>query len=70
MIGVHILAVGVIGMMQATSLIGPMIGGKGEKALEVEENQKAPWGRALGVLGDSRKGGLGFRCKRFVMAIR
>lgn len=53
MIGVHILAVGVIGMMQATSLIGPMIGGKGEKALEVEENQKAPWGRALGVLAIS-----------------
>ena len=26
--------------------------------------------RALGVLVDSRKGGLGFRCKRFVMAIR
>ena len=51
MIGVHILAVGVIGMMQATSLIGPMIGGKGEKALDVEENQRAPWGRALGVLG-------------------
>ena len=47
MVGLHILAVGVIGMMQATSLIGPMIGGKGEKALVVEENQPTPWGRAL-----------------------
>ena len=52
-IGLHILAVGVIGMMQATSLIGPMIGGKGEKALSVEPNQPTPWGRALAALAVS-----------------
>lgn len=49
-IALHLAAIGVIGAMRATNLIGPMIGGKGEKAEVVEENQPAPWGRALGAL--------------------
>ncbi len=52
-IALHITAVGVIGAMQATNLIGPMIGGTGEKAVEVEANQPTPWGRALGALAVS-----------------
>ncbi|MEE4199283.1 cytochrome b/b6 domain-containing protein [Erythrobacter sp.] len=53
MIGLHIIAIGVIGAMQATSLIGPMIGGKAEKAPSVEANQPTPWGRALAVFAVS-----------------
>jgi cytochrome b len=53
MIGLHIIAIGVIGVMQATSLIGPMIGGKAEKALSVEANQPTPWGKALTTLAVS-----------------
>lgn len=49
MIALHITAIGVIGAMQATNLIGPMIGGKGEKAAQVEPNQPTPWGRVLGA---------------------
>lgn len=53
MIGLHIAAVGVIGAMQATNLIGPMIGGTGEKAVEVEPNQPTPWGKAIAALAVS-----------------
>jgi cytochrome b len=58
MIALHVVAVGVIGAMQATNLIGPMVGGKGEKAEEVEPNQPAPLGRALGALAVA--GGIAF----------
>lgn len=53
MIGLHITAVGLYGAFQAQNLIGPMVGGKGEKALSVEDNPPAQWGRALGALAVS-----------------
>lgn len=53
MIGLHITAVVVIGAMQATNLIGPMISGKGEKAVEVADNSPANWGKAIAALAVS-----------------
>lgn len=53
MVGLHITVVGLYGAFQAQNLIGPMIAGKGEKALSVEDNPPAPWGRALGALAVS-----------------
>lgn len=50
MIALHILAVGAYGAFQQQNLIGAMIGGKAEKAPQVEENPPAPWGRALVAL--------------------
>ncbi len=50
MIGLHITAVGLYGAFQAQNLIGPMVGGEGDKALHVEDNSPAPWGRALACL--------------------
>lgn len=47
MIGLHITAVGLYGALQAQNLIGPMVGGRGEKALSVEDNSDAKWSRAL-----------------------
>ncbi|KEO91899.1 membrane protein [Erythrobacter longus] len=58
MVGLHITTVGLYGAFQAQNLIGPMIAGKGEKALSVEDNPPAPWGRALGALAVS--GGIAF----------
>jgi cytochrome b len=51
MIGLHITAVGLYGALQAQNLIGPMVGGKGEKALHVEDNSPTSWARALGCFG-------------------
>lgn len=53
MIGLHITAVGLYGALQAQNLIGPMVGGRGDKALSVEDNTPASWGRALGALAVS-----------------
>lgn len=53
MIALHIAAIGVYGALRAQNLIGPMIGGKGNKAVSVEPNQPTPWGRALGALAIS-----------------
>jgi len=53
MIGLHITAVGLYGALQAQNLIGPMIGGKGDKALDVRDNSEAKWVRALGALAVS-----------------
>lgn len=53
MIGVHITAVGLYGAFQAQNLIGPMVGGTGEKALEVADNSQGSWLRALGALAVS-----------------
>lgn len=50
MIGLHILAVGVYGAFQQQNLIGAMIGGKADKAPEVEDNPPTPWVRALVAL--------------------
>lgn len=49
-IAVHVLAVGFYGAFQQQNLIGPMIGGKAEKAPEVGDNPPTPWGRALVAL--------------------
>jgi cytochrome b len=46
MIGLHITAVGLYGALQAQNLIGPMVGGKGKKAMNVEDNSPTLWGRA------------------------
>jgi cytochrome b len=53
MIGLHVTAVGLYGAFQAQNLIGPMVGGSGEKALSVEDNSEAKWGKALGALAIS-----------------
>lgn len=53
MIALHLAAIGVIGAMHATNLIGPMVGGKGERTPAVEPNQPTPLGRALGALAVS-----------------
>ncbi|WP_298334220.1 cytochrome b/b6 domain-containing protein [uncultured Erythrobacter sp.] len=53
MVGLHITAVGLYGAFQAQNLIGPMVGGTGEKALSVADNSPAPWSRALGALAVS-----------------
>ncbi|MHA7819395.1 MAG: cytochrome b/b6 domain-containing protein [Erythrobacter sp.] len=50
MIALHILAIGVYGAFQQQNLIGAMIGGKAEKAPEVEDNPSTPWARALTAL--------------------
>ena len=50
MIGLHITAIGLFGALQAQNLIGPMVAGKGEKAMNVEDNSPTPWGRALACL--------------------
>lgn len=50
MIGLHILAIGIYGVLKAQKLIGPMITGKGDKAPVVEDNSPTPWGRALVAL--------------------
>ena len=53
MVGLHITAIGIYGAVRAENLIGAMIGGKGEKKLEVTENPPAQWGKALGALAVS-----------------
>jgi len=50
MVGLHIAAVGFYGVFQAQNLIGPMVGGVGEKALAVTDNSQVSWGRAFGTL--------------------
>jgi len=53
MVALHITAVGLYGAFQAQNLIGPMVDGKGEKALHVEDNSRVQWGRALAALAVS-----------------
>jgi len=53
MIGLHLSAIAIYGMVRMENLVGAMIGGRAEKKPSVSDNPPAQWTKALGALAVS-----------------